>query len=45
MNKINSNPYQRNIQQSDDRNSKILRNERVDRLRENLKLNQYAINM
>jgi len=44
MKKLNSNPYQRNLQQQDDRNSRPDRIERVDRLRENLKLNQYAMN-
>ena len=45
MKKLNSNPYQRNIPtQQDDRNSRPDRVERVDRLRENLKLNQYALN-
>lgn len=33
MKKLSSNPYQRNLQQQDDRNSRPDRVERVDRLR------------
>jgi hypothetical protein len=40
MKNLNSNPYQRNVQTSqEDRNLKSERLERMERMRENLKLN------